>query len=156
MTWPYAYTLGSGAQRAIQMALIRLLADIRKTRDQDLARRLLLIDEPEIFLHPQGVRGLREALHVLSKSGYQVVFTTHSPLMVSRDNAPETVIVRRSRENGSEVRIPMGAAVAQAMAEVSTKPGAIHRLDAGYLIPYLAVMLRSGVVWFGEVLPEHE
>lgn len=121
-------TLGSGAQRAIQMALIRLLADIRKTRDHDLARRLLLIDEPEIFLHPQGVRGLREALHVLSKSGYQVVFTTHSPLMVSRDNAPETVIVRRSRENGSEVRIPMGAAVAQAMAEAQAQSRTIFEL----------------------------
>ncbi|EKG33939.1 ATP-dependent endonuclease of theOLD family-like protein [Pseudomonas avellanae BPIC 631] len=121
-------TLGSGAQRAIQIALIRLLADIRKTRDQDLARRLLLIDEPEIFLHPQGVRGLREALHVLSKSGYQVVFTTHSPLMVSRDNAPETVIVRRSRENGSEVRIPMGAAVARAMAEAQAQSRTLFEL----------------------------
>ncbi|MFJ7789362.1 ATP-dependent nuclease [Pseudomonas sp. NPDC096925] len=121
-------TLGSGAQRAIQMALIRLLADIRRTRDQDLSRRLLLIDEPEIFLHPQGVRGLREALRVLSKSGYQVVFTTHSPLMVSRDNAPDTVIVRRSRENGSEVRVPMGAAVAQAMAEAQAQSRTLFEL----------------------------
>ena len=121
-------TLGSGAQRAIQMALIRLLADIRKTRDQDLSRRLLLIDEPEIFLHPQGVRGLREALHVLSKSGYQVVVTTHSPLMVSRDNAPETVIVRRSRENGSEVRIPMGTAVTQAIAEAQAQSRTLFEL----------------------------
>lgn len=121
-------TLGSGAQRAIQMALIRLLADIRKTRAQDLARRLLLIDEPEIFLHPQGVRGLREALNVLSKSGFQVVFTTHSPLMVSRDNAPDTVIVRRTRENGSEVRVPMGAAVAQAMAEAQAQSRTLFEL----------------------------
>lgn len=121
-------TLGSGAQRAIQMALIRLLADIRRTRDQDLSRRLLLIDEPEIFLHPQGVRGLREALRALSKSGYQVVFTTHSPLMVSRDNAPDTVIVRRSRENGSEVRVPMGAAVAQAMVEAQAQSRTLFEL----------------------------
>lgn len=121
-------TLGSGAQRAIQMALIRLLADIRRTRDQDLSRRLLLIDEPEIFLHPQGVRGLREALRVLSKSGYQVVFTTHSPLMLSSDNAPDTVIVRRSRENGSEVRVPMGAAVAQAMVEAQAQSRTLFEL----------------------------
>jgi ABC-type transport system involved in cytochrome c biogenesis ATPase subunit len=121
-------TLGSGAQRAIQMALIRLLADIRKTRSQDLARRLLLIDEPEVFLHPQGVRGLREALNVLSKSGFQVVFTTHSPLMVSRDNAPDTVIVRRTRENGSEVRVPMGAAVAQAIAEAQAQSRTLFEL----------------------------
>ena len=121
-------TLGSGAQRAIQMALIRLLADIRKTREQDLSRRLLLIDEPEIFLHPQGVRGLREAPNVLSKSGFQVVFTTHSPLMVSRDNAPETVIVRRTRENGSEVRVPMGAAVMQAISEAQAQSRTIFEL----------------------------
>lgn len=121
-------TLGSGAQRAIQMALIRLLADIRRTRDKDLSRRLLLIDEPEIFLHPQGVRGLREALRALSKSGYQVVFSTHSPLMVSRDYAPNTVIVRRSRENGSEVRVPMGAAVAQAMVEAQAQSRTLFEL----------------------------
>ena len=121
-------TLGSGAQRAIQMALIRLLADIRKTREQDLARRILLIDEPEIFLHPQGVRGLREALNVLSKSGFQVVFTTHSPLMVSRENAPDTIIVRRTRENGSEVRVPMGAAVAQAIAEAQAQSRTLFEL----------------------------
>jgi hypothetical protein len=121
-------TLGSGAQRAIQMALIRLLADIRQNRDQDLSRRLLLIDEPEIFLHPQGVRGLREALNVLSKSGFQIVFTTHSPLMVSRDNAPDTVIVRRSRENGSEVRVPMREAVSQALQEAQAQSRTLFEL----------------------------
>lgn len=121
-------TLGSGAQRAIQMALIRLLADIRQVRGQELSRRLLLIDEPEIFLHPQGVRGLREALQILSRSGFQVVFTTHSPLMVSRENAPDTVIVRRSKEEGSVVKVPMGQAVSQAIEEAQAQSRILFEL----------------------------
>lgn len=70
--------LGTGAQRAIQMALIRHLADLRTTARAGVARRLLLIDEPELYLHPQAVRRLRQALETLSKTGFQVVYSTHS------------------------------------------------------------------------------
>jgi predicted ATP-dependent endonuclease of OLD family len=44
--------LGHGAQRSIQMTLIRHLADIKLTK-QDTTTTLLLIDEPELYLHPQ-------------------------------------------------------------------------------------------------------
>jgi len=106
--------MGTGAQRAIQMALIRLLADMRHGAAKGIARRLLLIDEPELFLHPQAVRTVREALKTLSAGGFQVIFSTHSPLMISRDNAPDTVIVHRAQA-GTTVKRPLREAVMEAV-----------------------------------------
>lgn len=106
--------MGTGAQRAIQMALIRLLADMRHGQARGIARRVLLIDEPELFLHPQAVRTVREALKTLSAGGFQVIFATHSPLMISRDNAPDTVIVHRNQA-GTAVKRPLREAVMQAV-----------------------------------------
>ncbi|MET4677711.1 MULTISPECIES: ATP-dependent nuclease [unclassified Luteibacter] len=106
--------MGTGAQRAIQMALIRLLADMRHGAARGIARRLLLIDEPELFLHPQAVRTVREALKTLSAGGFQVVLSTHSPLMISRDNAPDTVIVHRAQA-GTAVKRPLREAVVEAV-----------------------------------------
>ncbi|WP_417546036.1 ATP-dependent nuclease [Marinobacter sp.] len=107
--------MGTGTQRAIQMALIRYLADTRKGNDDSPSRRLLLIDEPELYLHPQGVRRLRQALSHLSGAGFQIVFSTHSPMMLSRDNAADTVIVGKTAETGVKVRKPLRQAVEEAL-----------------------------------------
>ena len=107
--------MGTGTQRSIQMALIRHLADVRSKTPEQTSRRLLLIDEPELYLHPQGVQRLREALASLSQSGFQIVFATHSPLMLSRENAPFTVIVCRDTGGATITRKPLKKAVVEAL-----------------------------------------
>ena len=85
--------LGHGAQRSIQMAMVQLLA-ARAKRDSDSPRcTLLLIDEPELYLHPQAIEQVRRSLKKLSETGYQVVFSTHSPLLIDRGDLSETNIV---------------------------------------------------------------
>ncbi len=120
--------MGTGAQRAIQMALIRYLADVRRTEDDRLSRRLLLIDEPELYLHPQGVRRLREALKTLSSAGFQIVFSTHSPLMLSRENAPNTVIVGNTIDDGVTARKPMSQAVQDALEDAESQSQTLFEL----------------------------
>lgn len=120
--------MGTGAQRAIQMALIRYLADVRAGSQKSVARRLLLIDEPELYLHPKGVRRLRQALEELSRSGYQVVFSTHSPLMLNRDNASDTVIVGKSAERGTITRKPLRIAVSTALSDAESQSRTIFEL----------------------------
>ena len=66
---------GHGAQRSIQIALIQYLAEVK--RQASGSTTLLLIDEPELYLHPFAIEQVREALLSLSSSGYQVVITTH-------------------------------------------------------------------------------
>jgi predicted ATP-dependent endonuclease of OLD family len=66
---------------------------------QFLPSYMLLIDEPEVALHPNAVRAAREHLYELSKdSGWQVMLTTHSPAFVN-PLADHTTIVRLTRES---------------------------------------------------------
>ncbi|WP_028572874.1 ATP-dependent nuclease [Desulfonatronum lacustre] len=121
--------MGTGAQRAIQMALIRYLAETRKEDNGSPSRRLLLIDEPELYLHPQGVRRLRQALAHLSSAGFQVVFSTHSPLMLSRDNAAYTVIVGKTAGEGVTVRKPLRQAVEEAIESAESQSRTLFELS---------------------------
>ena len=70
--------LGHGAQRSIQMAMVQLLA--KRSQDQSKLPRctLLLIDEPELYLHPQAIEQVRLSLNRLSQSGLFLVRTAHS------------------------------------------------------------------------------
>lgn len=87
--------LGHGAQRSIQMALVQLLAS-RVRSDQNSPRcTLLLIDEPELYLHPQAIELVRLSLKRLATSGYQVIFSTHSPFLIEREDLPNTSIVSK-------------------------------------------------------------
>ncbi|MCR6655060.1 MAG: ATP-binding protein [Opitutus sp.] len=110
-------TVGHGAQRCIQMALIRYLADKKATAD-DTKRKLLLIDEPELYLHPQGVEQVRQALKTLAAGRYQVIFSTHSPMMLHREHAPNAVIVRKpNHADGTLVRKPLSTAIRESIGD---------------------------------------
>lgn len=102
--------MGHGAQRAIQMTLIRHLAEITKDVAKEGKTNLLLIDEPELFLHPQAIELVRASLKQLSNSGYQVIFSTHSPFMIDQEDIPITNVVRK-REEGTKVEVRLKEAV---------------------------------------------
>ncbi|MEX2374140.1 MAG: AAA family ATPase [Dehalococcoidia bacterium] len=95
--------LGHGAQRAIQMALIQYLAQISDDGPGPVGRTLLLIDEPELYLHPRGVAIVRAALKRLGDHGFQVVFSTHSAQMVGISDAADTLMVRKSDGLGTTI-----------------------------------------------------
>lgn len=90
---------GSGARRTLLWAALRLLAEQSRVRKDSNSTRphVLLLDEPELCLHPNAVREACRVLYDLPKSGkWQVIVTTHSPVFIdfSRDN---TSIVRVER-----------------------------------------------------------
>lgn len=105
-------SLGHGAQRSIQMALIRHLAEIKRTEQVHTTTTLLLIDEPELYLHPQAIEIVRDALKTLSTEGYQVVFSTHSPMMITQEDVGNTVLVRKNAARGTYRRVTLKSAVA--------------------------------------------
>lgn len=102
--------VGAGTQRGIQMALVQMLGQ-RRTTAGSAQRMLLLIDEPELYMHPQAIRRIRQNLKVLSTQGYQVIFTTHSPEMLTRETAQQTVIVRREPGTGTVAKKPVATLV---------------------------------------------
>lgn len=87
---------GHGTQRSVQMALIKYLSDIQK--NNKFTTTLLLIDEPELYLHPQAVEQVRLSLKSLAKYGYQVIFSTHSPHMIVSKDILNTLIVQKSNK----------------------------------------------------------
>lgn len=95
-----ASSFGHGAQRSVQIALIKCLADIERG---EVAGRttLLLIDEPELYLHPQAVELVRSSLKKLASEGYQVILTTHSANMITRDDAANALLIRRDSTDGT-------------------------------------------------------
>lgn len=104
--------MGAGSKRAIQMALIRYLDQVKKHHHNHyLSRTLLLIDSPELFLHPQAVELVRVALKNLSNEGYQVVFATHSAQMVTSEDVSTSLLIRKNKERGTFMRRRMEDAV---------------------------------------------
>jgi len=82
---------GSGTCRTLIWAALRILSEHSdgKTVESSDRPHLLLIDEPEICLHPDAIREARRVLYDLPKStNWQVMITTHSPVFIdlSRDN----------------------------------------------------------------------
>ena len=72
-----------------------------KNNEVQLPGYMLLIDEPEIALHPNGIRAASEYLYELANDpSWQVMLTTHSPLFINPFE-DHTTIVRLSRNEGN-------------------------------------------------------
>ena len=96
------HSMGAGSKRAIQMALVRYLDQVKRHHHNHyLSRTLLLIDSPELFLHPQAVELVRVALKNLSREGYQVIFATHSAQMVTCEDVSPSLLIRKNKERGT-------------------------------------------------------
>ncbi len=140
--------LGHGAQRAIQMALIRQLAESGEASKG--GRTLLLIDEPELYMHPQAVAKVRTALRRLSTGPYQVVFTTHSPLMIGREDLGSALVLCKTDATGTTKR----KRLAQAMATLETEAPA--QLDELFSVEGAGQVLFSDRVILAEGKTERE
>lgn len=108
-------SLGHGAQRSIQMGLIRLLAEFQTQADAGQTT-LLLIDEPELYLHPQAIELIRDALKILSQSNYQIVFSTHASLLIQQEDVPYSNIVRKNQNGNTLVAERIAEAISTVIA----------------------------------------
>lgn len=125
-----ASSFGHGAQRSIQIALIKCLAEVRRAAVGNEGRTtLLLIDEPELYLHPQAIEVVRAALSRLAGGGYQIIFTTHSANMIARSDAENALLIRRNIDNGTVCCPRMRDVVAQAIAEANHQSEALFALS---------------------------
>src|SRR5690554_8028822 len=102
---------GHGAQRSIQMALVQYLAEIKRSNNSSASTTLLLIDEPELYLHPFAIEQVREALVALSLSGYQVLISTHSAQMITPELAEHALLIRKSDVLGTHSRLRLADAI---------------------------------------------
>lgn len=93
-----ATELGDGIQNAIVLAILRTYESMRKQG------AIFLIEEPEMFLHPQMQRSLYKTMREMGKDN-QVIYTTHSPHFVRIPEYQDVLLVRKDPQRGTQVTV---------------------------------------------------
>ena len=103
---------GHGLQRALTLALVHVMAARAQKMESDEERkgrkasdsRYYIIEEPELYLHPQAQRSLFDSFKTLSeKRGSQVFLSTHSSVLIDVEKYKTIYIVTKNGE-GSKVK----------------------------------------------------
>ncbi len=81
---------GTGYQSMVILALLETYVEIAHTNNN----YILIIEEPEVYLHPRLQRKMIDTLLRVSEHN-QVIFTTHSPITISKLNSLDVKLVER-------------------------------------------------------------
>ncbi len=108
---------------------------------------IVMIDEPEAFLHPPQARLLGEILVEVSREGTQLLVSTHSD-----DFLQGVLTASAGKTDVTVVRLTRPSADSNAVAQVS--PAAIRKLFEDPLLRYSSIL--SGIFYKGVVLCEAE
>lgn len=102
---------GHGLQRALTFALIKVVSDqLKRLKEQvnenenEAKRRTVsnstyfILEEPELYLHPQAQRALFDSLVSLSESKNQVLLCTHASALINVENYSSICIVKKDSD----------------------------------------------------------
>jgi putative ATP-dependent endonuclease of OLD family len=97
---------GHGLQRSIIFTLLEILAETSSPVNKPLGpKNLLLVEEPEIYMHPQMERRIADTLYEIAESGSaQVICTTHSPIFI-RIADKQKALVRLVRKTNNSLKV---------------------------------------------------
>ncbi|MDM0656904.1 AAA family ATPase [Clostridium perfringens] len=84
---------GTGYQSMVILSMLEAYVDISNNKSQ----YILLIEEPEVYLHPNLQRKMIDTLISISYNN-QVIFTSHSPITLSKLSKQQIKLVKK--ENG--------------------------------------------------------
>ncbi|MHA1280721.1 MAG: ATP-dependent nuclease [Candidatus Helarchaeota archaeon] len=93
-----ALEMGAGIQSSIVIALLNAYKELKRSG------AILLIEEPEVYLHPHARRYFYSLLKELAEQGNQIFYTTHSPEFVDLSNYETIAIVKKSPNEGTKIK----------------------------------------------------
>lgn len=102
--------VGEGVRRVLVFSMLRTITDLRdgslsvSNGDEEGERRqplLILYEEAELFLHPNLQKNLLRVFRSLSEGEAQIIFNTHSPVLIQNEIIDTINIVRD--KSGTEV-----------------------------------------------------
>lgn len=73
-----------------------------ETTNHERKNELILIDEPEVHLHPSGIRDLAKELLKIGRDNY-VFLATHSPFMIDKTHKERHYIVKKNKKAITEI-----------------------------------------------------
>ena len=74
---------GHGLQRALIFSILRCYSElVTGTGEEKQKVTIFAIEEPELYMHPQAQRTIRRVLKNISENGDQIIFATHSALLL--------------------------------------------------------------------------
>jgi hypothetical protein len=94
---------GSGSSATSAVAFVAAIEDCCRAGVHGL---VLLIEEPELYLRPQGQRYLYRLLRELAAQGNQVIYSTHAPAFLNVGRLEELALVEHRRERGTAIVQP--------------------------------------------------
>lgn len=105
--------VGEGVKRTLIFSLLRTLADLQQGRlsittdeQEDKSKApplLILFEEAELYLYPQLQKQLLSALSKISDSQNQVIFSTHSPVLIDHTILDTINIARKNDAEATTV-----------------------------------------------------
>jgi len=95
---------GSGARRTLLWTALKFISENSQKGKEEASLRphLLLLDEPEICLHPNAIRDACAVLYDLPTTGnWQVMCTTHSPIFIDFSRNNTTIVKVEKIDDGT-------------------------------------------------------
>lgn len=128
-----ASELGMGVQASITIAILKAYSELNLRNNTPI-----LIDEPELFLHPQAQRRFYKILRDLAEKNQQIFLTTHSINFLDLGHFDELFIVRKNSNDGTTIKQVSPKKIGELKNKISdreTKINEIHIL-ADYKASY--------------------
>lgn len=121
--WAFKYSdLSDGERSLLSYALLFFLID--QNPNLDIKKCIILIDEPELHLHPDSeidlINGIRNAI---GKDG-QLIFATHSISILSSLSYDEIFMVK-----GGSIKHPSQSTIGDSLSELMNLEERVHKLS---------------------------
>jgi len=90
---------GHGLQRSIMFSILRCYSELVTGAGQQKKKPMILaVEEPELYMHPQAQRNIRKVFRGIADKNDQVIFSTHSSLLLDVAYFDEVIRVESVQE----------------------------------------------------------